>query len=54
MGLWEIRMRDRADVLQLIQHANLPREVVNDLDPYVRDEYDRLWLLAQTHDPMFD
>ena len=54
MGLWEMRMRDRADVLQLIQHANLPREVVNDLDPYVRDEYDRLWQLAQKHDPMFD
>jgi hypothetical protein len=54
MGLWEMRMRDRANVLQLIQHANLPREVVNDLDPYVRDEYDRLWLLAQKHDPMFD
>jgi hypothetical protein len=54
MGLWEMRIRDRADVLQLIQHAKLPREVVNDLDPYVRDEYDRLWLLAQTHDPMFD
>jgi len=54
MGLWETRMRDRADVLQLIQHANLPREVVNDLDPYVRDEYDRLWLLAQKHDPLFD
>ena len=54
MGLWEMRMRDRANVLQLIQHANLPREVVNDLDPYVRDEYDRLWLLAQKHDPEFD
>jgi hypothetical protein len=54
MGSSEIRMRDRADVLQLIQHANLPREVVNDLDPYVRDEYDRLWLLAQKHDPEFD
>jgi hypothetical protein len=54
IGLWETRMRDRADVLQLIQHANLPRDVVNDLDPYVRDEYDRLWLLAQKHDPEFD
>jgi hypothetical protein len=54
MGLWETRMRDRADVLQLIQHAKLPREVVNDLDLYVRDEYERLWLLAQKHDPEFD
>jgi hypothetical protein len=47
-------MRDLADVLQLIQHARLPREVVNDLHPYVRDEYDRIWLLAQMHDPFFD
>jgi hypothetical protein len=54
IGLWETRIRDLADVLQLIQHAKLPREVVNDLDPYVRDEYDRIWLLAQMHDPMFD
>jgi hypothetical protein len=54
MGLWETRMRDLADVLQLIQHAKLPREVVNDLHPYVRDEYERLWQLAQMHDPFFD
>jgi len=53
IGLWEMRMRDRADVLQLIQHAKLPRDVENDLDPYVRDEYDRIWLLAQKHDPEF-
>jgi hypothetical protein len=54
IGLWETRMRDLADVLQLIQHAKLPRELLNDLDPYVRDEYDRLWLIAQKHDPEFD
>jgi len=54
IGLWETRMRDLADVLQLIQHAALSREVVNDLHPYVRDEYDRIWLLAQMHDPFFD
>ena len=54
MGLWETRMRDLADVLQLIQQANLPRELVNDLHPYIRDEYERIWLLAQMHDPFFD
>ncbi|MEA2413817.1 MAG: hypothetical protein QOI58_474 [Thermoanaerobaculia bacterium] len=54
IGLWETRMRDLADVLQLIQHAALPRELVNDLHPYVRDEYERIWLLAQMHDPFFD
>jgi hypothetical protein len=54
MGLWPGRMRDLADVLQLIQHAKLPREISNDLDPTVRDEFDRIWLLAQKHDPMFD
>jgi hypothetical protein len=54
IGLWKTRMRDLADVLQLIQHAKLSREVVDDLHPYVRDEYDRIWLLAQKHDPFFD
>jgi hypothetical protein len=54
IGLWETRMRDLADVLQLIQQATLPRELVNDLHPYVRNEYERIWHLAQMHDPMFD
>ena len=54
IGLWETRMRDLADVLQIIQHAKLPRDFANDLDPSVRDEYERIWLPAQMHDPEFD
>jgi hypothetical protein len=54
IGLWETRMRDLADVLQLIHQAKLSREVVNDLDPYVRHEYERIWLLAQKRHPEFD
>lgn len=48
------RLRDLADVLQLIQIAGLSRELSNEIHPCVRDEYDRIWLLAQIHDPMFD
>jgi hypothetical protein len=60
IGLSETRTRDLADVLQLIQHAKLPRDVVNDLDPDVRDEYERMaacadarsvFRLATAHDP---
>jgi hypothetical protein len=53
-GLREARLRDLADVLQLIQTAKLSRELSNEIHPCVRDEYDRIWLLAQIHDPMFD
>jgi hypothetical protein len=53
-GLRETHLRDRADVLQLIQEAKLSPDLANEIHPCVRDEYDRLWLLAQKHDPMFD
>ena len=53
-GLRETHLRDLADVLQLIQEAALPRELGSGLDACVRGEYDRLWLIAQKHDPMFD
>jgi hypothetical protein len=53
-GLRETRLRDLADVLQLIQTAALPHDLVNEIRPCVRDEYDRVWTLAQKHDPMFD
>ena len=54
IGLWETRMRDLADVLHLIQHAALPRELLNELHPYVRAEFERIWLLAQKRNPEFD
>jgi len=53
-GQRENRLRDLADVLQLIQTAALPRDLVNEIHPCVRDQYERFWMLAQKHDPMFD
>jgi hypothetical protein len=41
------RIQDLADVLRLITVARLPRELSEQLDPYVRAKYDELWLTAQ-------
>lgn len=41
------RLRDLADVQDLILHLNLPLEFENDLDSSVRPEYRRLWEMAQ-------
>ena len=41
------RLRDLADVQQLIETLRLPVEVAERLDPSVRNEYVRLWKLAQ-------
>jgi len=41
------RLQDLADVLRLIREASLPREFVVQLDPYVRDKFEELWLAAQ-------
>ncbi|HEX5062236.1 MAG TPA: hypothetical protein VFV99_22855 [Kofleriaceae bacterium] len=46
------RMSDLADVLKWIRHTNLPRELADQLDPYVRPKYLELWDLAQTPDPI--
>lgn len=45
------RLRDLADVLELVRCAHLPRELAGTLDPTVRDKYLELWLAAQTRDP---
>ena len=37
------RLRDTADVQQLIKALNLPGDFVNKLDPFVRDAYEALW-----------
>ncbi|MDP9360056.1 MAG: hypothetical protein M3P29_01255, partial [Acidobacteriota bacterium] len=42
------RMRDLADVQDLIAKLDLPRNLANDLDPSVRDEYLRMWDVAAT------
>jgi hypothetical protein len=44
------RLRDLADVQDLIAALKLPRELREQLDSSVRDEYDRLWHVAQTPD----
>lgn len=41
------KLRDLADVQQLIEVLNLPSDIGRRLDASVRDEYLRLWSLAQ-------
>jgi hypothetical protein len=41
------RLRDLADVQQLIETLNLPESLSNDIDISLQDEYQRLWYLAQ-------
>lgn len=41
------RLRDLADVLELIKLLNLPADFTQQLDPYVRDKYAELWKQAR-------
>lgn len=41
------RLRDLADVLDLIRVNGLPAALSEELDPYVRDKYLELWTAAQ-------
>lgn len=43
------RLKDLADVQELVKHASLPRDLR--LDPYVQGKYVELWDAAQTKDP---
>lgn len=45
------RLRDLADVLELIRARGLPRELAARLDPYVQAKFDELWVAAQGSDP---
>ena len=45
------RLKDLADVLELIRARSLPRDTSLALDPSVRAKYDELWLAAQTAEP---
>jgi hypothetical protein len=46
------RLKDLADVQELIKVVKLPRELGEQLDPSVRDEYYRMWDAAQNgYDP---
>jgi hypothetical protein len=41
------RLKDLADVLELIRHLSLPRDMADSLDGSVRAKYDELWEAAQ-------
>ena len=45
------RLRDLADVLELIRAARLPATLAEGLDPSVRDKYRELWQAAQAPEP---
>jgi hypothetical protein len=45
------RLRDLADVQDLIIALSLPRDLSKELDPSVRDEYVRMWDAAQSISP---
>ena len=41
------RLKDLADVIEIIRILKLPRELAEELDPYVREKYGELWQAAQ-------
>jgi hypothetical protein len=45
------RLKDLADVLEVVRALALPRETGQQVDPSVRDKFDELWLAAQAVDP---
>jgi hypothetical protein len=45
------RLKDLADVQELVKHARLPRDLADRLDPSVRAKYIELWEGAQIVDP---
>jgi hypothetical protein len=45
------RLKDLADILELIRARGLPRDLAQRLDPYVRAKFDELWVAAQGTDP---
>ena len=45
------RLKDLGDVVELIKHAKLPRELAEELDASVRAKYLEMWDALQTPDP---
>ncbi len=45
------RLKDLADVLEVVKALALPRDTGAALDPSVRERFDELWLAAQTVEP---
>jgi hypothetical protein len=46
------RLKDLADVIELIRLTSLPETLANSLNPYVREKYLELWRAAQGRDPV--
>jgi len=44
------RLKDLADVLELIRAARLKAELASELDAFVRDKYRELWQAAQVEE----
>jgi hypothetical protein len=44
------RLKDLADVIEVIRALDLPETVAEELDPYVRDKYLELWSAAQAEE----
>ena len=44
------RLKDLADVIEIVRVLKLPEALVEDLDPYVRDKYRDLWQAAQAEE----
>jgi len=44
------RLRDLADVIELIRVNELTEDLARDLHPYVREKYLELWRAAQERD----
>jgi hypothetical protein len=44
------RGQDLVDVMELVRARQLPRELADELDPFVRAEFERQWQLAQIGD----
>jgi hypothetical protein len=44
------RLKDLADVLELMRALGLPAELADSLDPSLRAKYAELWQAAQTRD----
>ncbi|HYO11654.1 MAG TPA: hypothetical protein VE685_00485 [Thermoanaerobaculia bacterium] len=44
------RLKDLADVLEIIRILELPSDLASELDPFVRDKYRELWQAAQSEE----
>jgi hypothetical protein len=44
------RLKDLADVLEIIRVLQLPAGLAEELDPYVREKYQEMWQAAQGED----